>query len=275
MAGTKSRRPTPSIVQRWINAGYGQGDGKHYKPFMYVRDVPSRGTSSMVNSRITGRNHAYLSDHEFKVHLLAEYGKSTLDIREQFALLPWGETQTLALQLGIRHPIYPGTNTPIVLTTDLLLTLERDDGMELVAMSAKLKNDLTKRNLEKLLLERIYWNRRGIRWILVTEDNLPAVLASNLKFFEAALKDDRAKKSGILPSAFSRTFEAHWSPTQPFGTIMNRAITAEGVDVHTGHALLGMAIWDRVSRIDVTAHKLTHRDPVVLRQEEPAHVSDP
>jgi len=85
---------------------------------MYVRDVPSEGTSSMVQSRITGRNHAYLSDHEFKVHLIAEYGRSTLDIREQFALLPWDETQSIASQIGIRHPIFPGTSTPTVLTTD-------------------------------------------------------------------------------------------------------------------------------------------------------------
>lgn len=274
MAASKSRRPTPSIAQRWITAGYGQGEGKDYKPFMYVRDVPSLGTSSMVKSRITGRNHAYLSNHEFKVHLLAEYCRSTLDIREQFALLPWSETQSLALQLGIRHPTYPGTSTPTVLTTDLLLTLKRPDGKELVAISAKLKKDLTKRNLEKLLLERVYWNRRGIRWILVTEDNVSEVLTSNLKFFEAALNDDRARTSSILPGAFSRTFEANWEPALSFGSIMNLAVAAEGVDVHTGHALLGMAIWNRASRVDITTNKLTHRGTVLLQNEEPAHVSN-
>ena len=163
----------------------------------------------MVRSRITGRNHTYLSDHEFKVHLLAEYGSATLDIREQIALLPWEETQSIAAKVGIRHPTFPGTNTPTVLTTDLLLALERPDGVELVAVSAKLKQDLTARNLEKLLLERLYWNRRGIRWILVTEDNIHAIRASNLKFFETALNDDRATKSGINPADFSHRFEEH------------------------------------------------------------------
>jgi hypothetical protein len=264
MAGTKSRRPTPTIVHRWIKAGYGQGEGKGYKPFMYVRDVPSEGTSSMVRSRITGRNHSYLSDHEFKVHLIAEYGRSTLDIREQFALLPWTETQSIASQLGIRHPIFPGTSTPTVLTTDLLVTLERPDGMELVAISAKLKKDLTKRNLEKLLLERLYWNRRGIRWILATEDNVPAALASNLKFFESALNDDRAAKSGVDPADFSRKFEGNWSEALSFNDIMSRTTNAMGVDVFTGHALLGTAVWSRGSRVDIASRRMTHRGTVSL-----------
>jgi hypothetical protein len=264
VAGTKSRKPTPQIVSRWIHAGYGQGKGRDYKPFMYVRDVPSEGTSSMVRSRITGRNHAYLSDHEFKVHLIAEYGRSTLDIREQFALLPWDETRSIAAQIGIKHPIFPGTSTPTVMTTDLLLTLERHDGMELVAISAKLKKDLTKRNLEKLLLERIYWNRRGVRWILATEDNVPHILASNLKFFEAALSDDRAAKSGIDPAAFSRKFEQHWSPEMSFNDLMSEAISSMGIDVYTGHALLGTAVWNRASRVDIISRKLTHRGTVTL-----------
>src|SRR5450631_4218601 len=155
MAGTKARKPSVAVVNQWIKAGFGQGSGPTFKPFMFVRDVPSMGTSSMVQSRITGRNHHYLSDQEFKVHLLAEYSQLTLDIREQFALLPWEETQSIAQQLGLRHPIFPGTTTPTVLTTDLLLDLKRPDGTELVAISVKLTKDLTARNLEKLLLEKV------------------------------------------------------------------------------------------------------------------------
>jgi len=265
MAGSKSRRPSPTLVHKWIKAGFGQGEGKDYKPFMYVRDVPSVGTSSMVQSRITGRRHDYLSDHEFKVHLLAEYGLSTLDIREQFALLPWEETQAIAAQLGIRHPIIPGTSTPTVMTTDLLLTLKRSDGTELVAVSAKLNKDLTPDNLEKLLLERLYWNRRGIRWILATENNVHATRASNLKFFEMALKDDRGVRSGIAPADFSLKFEENWSPELSFNHVMSKTIDSMGVDVHTGHALLGTAVWNRVSRIDVDSAKLTHRGTLALR----------
>lgn len=264
MAGSRSRRPTPTLVNKWIKAGFGQGEGKDYKPFMYVRDVPSEGTSNMVHSRITGRKHDYLSDHEFKVHLLAEYGRATLDIREQFALLPWKETQDLAARLGIQHPWIPGTRTPTVMTTDLLLSLKRSDGVELVAVSAKLTKDLTDENLAKLLLERLYWNRRGIRWILATEENIPATRTSNLKFFENALNDDRGTKSGIAPADFSRLFEQNWSSTLSFNHVMNKTINSMGIDEHTGHALLGLAVWSRNSRIDIDAKKLTHRGTFAL-----------
>ena len=47
----------------------------------------------------------------------------------------------------------------------------------------KLTKDLKPRVLEKLLIERLYWNRRGIRWILATEQNIPNVRAENLQFF--------------------------------------------------------------------------------------------
>ena len=52
---TRSRRPPPELVEKWIKRGYGCGQGAAYKPFLAVRDVPSEGTSSMVSSRLTGR----------------------------------------------------------------------------------------------------------------------------------------------------------------------------------------------------------------------------
>lgn len=264
MAGTKARRPSPKVVERWIKDGFGQGSGLAYKPFMYVRDVPSIGASNTVKSWATGRNHHYLSRQEFKVHLIAEYSPSILDIREQFALLPWDETQSIARKLGIEHPRFPSTTTPIVVTTDLLLTMKRPDGMELIAISVKLTQDLGPRVLEKLLIERLYWNRRGIRWILATEKNIPNVRAENLQFFEMALNDDRAKKSGIDPAHFSRQFEANHAPSLCFNDILNKTSRDLDVDVHTGHALLGTAVWKRTSRIDIDAALLDHRAPIFL-----------
>ncbi|WP_430624358.1 TnsA endonuclease N-terminal domain-containing protein [Pseudomonas avellanae] len=123
----------------------------------------------MVKSRVTGRTHHYLSRQEFKVHLEAEYSRSTKNIREQYPLLPLAETQQIAADLGVRHPTYPTTRTPTVMTTDLLLTLDWQDGDQLLAISVKLTKDLTHRNLEKLLIERIYWNNRGVKWVLITE----------------------------------------------------------------------------------------------------------
>ncbi|WP_341521417.1 TnsA endonuclease N-terminal domain-containing protein [Pseudomonas sp. G.S.17] len=262
MAGVKSRAPSTSTVERWIEAGYGQGQAAEYKPFMFVRDVPSQGTSSMVKSRITNRTHHYLSRQELKVHLLAEYQSEIMDIREQFALLPWEETQAISDSLGIRHPTYPTTRTPIVLTTDLLLSLRRDDGIELIAVSVKFTKDLTPRNLEKLLLEKMYWARRGIRWLLATEVNIPKFLPSNLEFFGTAFYDERGAESGIDHAEFSEKFEQNHQPGASFNSVMGETINDFKIDIATGHALLGVAVWNQVSRLNISDYYVAHRNPI-------------
>ena len=266
MSGSKNRRPSVALVQRWIKDSLGQGEGVGYKPFMRVRDVPSHGLSSMVRSPVTGRTHHYLSKHEFAVHLLAEYAPRILDIREQYALLPWDETQSIAAQLGIKHPIIPGTQTPAVLTTDLLLSLKEPDGIRLVAVCVKLTNDLKPRTLEKLLLERLYWNRRGIQWFLATEKNLPLVRAQNLAFFENACRNTDVERCGVPPHDFATQFEDHWASDRSYIQILRSTCDVFGLDVTLGHKIVGAAVWKRQSRIDIDSANLSHNAPVALRQ---------
>lgn len=265
MAGSKSRMPSERTVERWIKAGYGQGERAQYKPFLYVRDVPSTGTSSMVKSKITNRTHHYLSKQEFKIHLLSEYQRNTIDIREQYALLPWAETQLISESIGVRHPIYPGTKTPIVMTTDLVVTLQQRHGAELVAISVKLSKDLNERNLEKLLIERLYWERRGIKWALATEKNIPIFLSKNLEFFENSLHDERVTECLITPIEFSKEFESIHSDTLSFNQIMSLTSRKMNVDTATGFSLLGTAVWEHQSRLEIAKVFITHRGFVSLR----------
>ncbi|KAB0501388.1 TnsA endonuclease N-terminal domain-containing protein [Pseudomonas moorei] len=265
MAGSKSRMPSVQTVEGWIRAGFGQGDGAKYKPFLYVRDVPSSGTSCMIKSRTTNRTHHYLSKQEFKTHLLTEYQADTIDIREQYALLPWNETQLISQSLGIRHPIYPGTNTPIVMTTDLLVSMQRTDGTELIALSVKLTKDLGPRNLEKLLIERSYWERRGICWSLVTEKNTPKYLPENLQFFEASLHDERVTASVVTPLEFTKEFEKNWADSLSFNQIMALTSKQMDLDVATGHSLLGVSVWRHQSRLDIANSVISHRGFVKLQ----------
>lgn len=127
----KRRRATPENVNAWIRRGDGQGEGRNFRPFFHVRDVPSRGRSHILVGLRTGRTHHYLSDIEYNYHLLAEFASEVIDIREQFALLPWGETQSIASALRIRHPVYPCTHTPIVMTSDIVLTIAGSSGSRL------------------------------------------------------------------------------------------------------------------------------------------------
>jgi len=267
MAGTKSRRPTHAIVKRWIKQGYGQGEGRTYKPLMYVRDVPSEGSSSMVHSLISGRTHHYLSRGEFYVHLLAEHSRRILDIREQFALLPWDETQSIARKLGIKHPVVPFTSTPTVLTSDLVLSLKRPDGIQLLAIRVKPTHELDARSYEKLLLERLYWNRRGLTWVLASPENIPMTRALNLAFFENAIRNDDVVRSGINIAEFTECFEALWRPDRLYIDILSGASAEFAVDTTLGHNLLGAAVWQHRARLDLDQAPLRHDGVVALTRQ--------
>ena len=39
-----------------------------------------------------------------------------------------------------------------------------------------------------------------------------------------------------------------------------------GIDVHTGHTLLGQAVWRHQSRLDIERNTLRHRGNVLLRE---------
>lgn len=262
---TKARRPSVEVVARWIAAGFGQGAGREYKPFLYVRDVPSTGLSSMVSSRITCRTHHYLSSLELSVHLLAEFDKGTQDIREQFALLPWEETRQIAADAGIRHPIYPGTQTPIVMTTDLLVTQTKGNKVSHRAISVKPAGELSARTADKLWIEQVYWLRRGVEWRLVAEDDIPKHKAQNLRFFELARVAEAPAHVVVTPAEFSRQFERLWQRDKRYIELLSAASQAVGVDNETGHVLLGKAVWAHESAIDIDSQTLAHRSFVKLK----------
>jgi len=263
MPGTKSRTPTIQIVENWIKNWSNTIKKGSYISFLKVRDVPSSGLSTMVLSSITKREHHYFSKLEYKAHLLAEYQPNTIDIREQYPLLPWGETQAIAKNFGITHPKYPMTTTPIVVTTDFLVTLKFPNGKKQIAISVKPKNKLTPRNLEKLLIEKTYWKARGIEWYLITEDELPKNLTSNLHFFSSPMTRANIDK-GINSQIFSAAFESQHTKTALYIDILHETSQEFGIDAVSGHFLLSKAVWSRESKIDLFKNKISYRENINL-----------
>lgn len=265
---SKNRRPNTKLIEQRIRSGFGQGHGADYKPWTYIRDVPSKGTSNSVHSPITGRNHHYLSVGEQNLHFIVEY-YGALDIREQYALLPWKELQAVAAQVGIRYPVIPYTKTPAVLTTDMVVTLPRDDGRQLVAVAVKEKKELDdERVLEKLWLERYYWMSRGIEWLLHLSDGPTSQLAQNLRFFEGALRHSKqVERCPVTPIRFSAAFENHWRPELTLQQICTAA-SAELELGDPGDALrqLGAAVWQKSSRIVLGLTDIQHNRQVTLTE---------
>ena len=176
-----------STIERFRKEGRGQGTLQDYKPWLTVRDVPSRGKSSRDKGWKTGRTHHFLSTLELLYYFILEWSRMVTDIREQYPLLPIDDTLAIADSFGIKHPTHPKTKEPVVLTTDFYISLRNENGSFEHARTVKYAKDLSdRRTLEKLEIERRYWEVREIDWGIVTEHEIPTELAKNVDFLHDA-----------------------------------------------------------------------------------------
>ncbi len=134
------------------------------------------------------RTHHLISNAERDYLTILEHENSIIDIREQFPLLTQAETQAIANSLNYRHPVYPGTQIPVVMTTDFLITyLDSSGEVKVAARSVKYRKEFEDANIgvqnrmaEKLAIEEKYWASRQIEWRLVLHENLSKVRIANL-----------------------------------------------------------------------------------------------
>jgi hypothetical protein len=93
-----------------------------------------------------------------------------IDIREQYPLFPQEETLEIAREMGVRHPTDPRTRHPIVMTTDLFLTVRQGLDVTYVPITVKYRKELRKlRIVEKLEIERRFWKRRSLKLKIADE----------------------------------------------------------------------------------------------------------
>lgn len=182
---------TPDRLDKFIRQGRGQGAGQHYKPWLTVRDVPSRGLSSRLKGWKTGRSHHLLSQLELSYFLILEWSQTVIDIREQYPLLPRQQTLDISDDLNIKHPTDPTTQCPIVMTTDFLIDTNINGKVRQAARSIKPASDLgQKRTIEKLQIERTFWQKQGIDWGVVTELDIDKTLAENINYIHCTRELD-------------------------------------------------------------------------------------
>lgn len=169
--------------EKLLNEGRGSGIGKEYLPWIKIQDVPSKGRVTRIKGITTGRQHELMSDMERDYFYFLDFADEIIDIREQYPLLPIEDTLAIALELGIKHPEDPQTHEPIVMTTDFLITINKDGKFIDVARTIKIKDDLlNKRVLEKFDIERQYWKRKEIDWAIITDEEIDKVVAHNISF---------------------------------------------------------------------------------------------
>ncbi|CAH9055566.1 Transposon Tn7 transposition protein TnsA [Pseudoalteromonas sp. CIP111854] len=178
--------------KRSLKNKYGIGEGEFYKPWLRVQDVKSRGVRSQVLGLKTGRTHHMLSSIETEFFYLAENCDSVIDIREQFPLFPINLSIQIAKALGIDHPTHPETDVPIVITTDFLLTRIINGDIVFEAISVKPEDESDdQRVLEKLEIERVWWELLGIKFSYFVGSEVTRIQSSNINWATHPLRSDK------------------------------------------------------------------------------------
>lgn len=179
----RNRSTTARSIKNRIKEGRGRGRLENYQPWLRIQDVPSQGLACRTRGWKTNRVHHFLSRLELYVFYCLEWSRSIIDIREQFPLLPLDETLTIAANCAISHPVHPRTRHPIVITTDFVITIRRKHNDVDEPFTVKRKEDLSsQRTLQKLEIERRCWAVRNKQLKILTEDNVPIVLARNVEW---------------------------------------------------------------------------------------------
>jgi len=282
----KRREVTYQDVARWISQGHGQGVGASYSPFFKVRDVPSKGRSRIFRGLKVARNHHYVSDNEYLCHLLVEFSHNVIDIREQFALLPWRETQEIAKEVGYRHPTYPASSTPTVITSDLVVTYLKNGREQIFVISVKrnlkirwnddgtlnisesLSSREEERTIEKLSIEKHYWDKLGIPWFLATRENIPLCRAKNINFIRVCMVSRELDYLMPRMQDFILAFLDNWSVERTLIAILAR--TSRKMNLTENHCfhLFGRAAWMRLLLVDFNSRELGYRQPVRLMTDD-------
>ena len=217
----RGQRFTPALLEKWHDKGRGTGTGSDYQPWHQVTrpDPGSRGRSHLIHWRF-GRLHHFLSDQEMVAFCFATMLPNLVDLREQYPLALEASapeitayqftpdapdapgTLQIATEFGFKYPVVRknGVVAPWVMTTDLLLTLRNPaEGLELLAVSVKHDSELgNPRTVELQRIEREYWRRQDVFWLLLSPSLYHSVVANSMRIGMPWAVDDAQYSDEIL-----------------------------------------------------------------------------
>lgn len=174
---------------RFIKDGKGQGIGKNYNPWICTQTFPSAGRVSRVLGWKTGRIHHLLSDLQTRYFYMLEWEDNVTDIREHFPLI--NPQDTIKEKEDLRFDLFTDkdSGTPYVISTNFLITIKDSNGSNTyLARTVKKDLELEKKNtLERLEIERRYWEAKGIDWGIVTQKEISNTFARNIEWVHPSL----------------------------------------------------------------------------------------
>ncbi|MGL4850231.1 MAG: TnsA endonuclease N-terminal domain-containing protein [Clostridium sp.] len=158
----------------------GTGYFEEYSPWIQVHEFGSKGRTHRILGWKIRRVYQFMSDLELYYFVLRQWEDEVIDIREQYPLLSIECTKLIAEEFGVTHPP-KNSKEKVVMTTDFIITLNQNGKSKNIARAIKSSSDIkSKRTLEKLQIEKEFWEKRNIEWGIVTEKNMPMTKAKNI-----------------------------------------------------------------------------------------------
>lgn len=203
----------PPYLRARIRRGRGVGEGSSYKPWLDVRDVPSRGTSSIVQGTRVDRPHSLLSENETIYFYLIERKQGTADIREQWPILDIDRTLELCQIYGVHHQYRASYPEPF--TIDFLITTNLGGKRTYRAASVKTAEDARDPEVRvRLMIENVWCREQGIPWTLIDTSTFNKTLLANLRFMRAWFRHGYHPELGSVQQ-FSQQFAASYARNIP------------------------------------------------------------
>lgn len=254
-------------IERHVANGFGAGAGVSYVPWLRVQDVPSKGRSHKIQGVKVDRTHHFFSDLERSYFLVCEFSEDVVDIREQYPLFPVERAQAIATAIGVRYPRYPKTTLPYVMTTDFLLTVREPDGsFKSVARTVKYRSDLvgkgSKRTLEKLDVERRFWNSQGVDWTIVTDEFFTPDLIKNLGLLRKYSKLHRDLMKTPLHIKFIECLESSREYPWTLATCLRKIANHLSISYIDAQGIFFHLVWTKALKIDLVSAPLFLTAPV-------------
>lgn len=156
-----------------------------------VTTFSSKGRATRIYSYKTNKIHHLQSDNQLRIFLLLEWDDKVKNIKENVALDDLEATLYNVENLRLDKFRDKETGDLYDLHTNFLIKITtKDKGEETIALSVKNISELQRVTvIEKMEIERRYWKVKGIKFYVITDNEIDKKLVENIKWAREALVD--------------------------------------------------------------------------------------